>query len=112
MAMDYKEKSDLVKQLAQSMGMQGGPAVKAANFDAGTGTLYVGSTVYLPEQIEAARQYCMAQMEKYKPLNDATFQTFEIAAILNEQEVGRGKGHSKKAAQQAAAEEAIRKLDN
>ena len=38
--------------------------------------------------------------------------TFEIAAILNEQEVGRGKGHSKKAAQQAAAEEAIRKLDN
>ena len=38
--------------------------------------------------------------------------TFEIAAILNDQEVGRGKGHSKKAAQQAAAEEAIRKLDN
>ena len=37
--------------------------------------------------------------------------TFEIAAILNEEEVGRGKGHSKKAAQQAAAEEAIRKLE-
>ena len=37
--------------------------------------------------------------------------TFEIAAILNDQEVGRGKGHSKKAAQQAAAEEAIRKLE-
>ena len=37
--------------------------------------------------------------------------TFEIAAILNEQEVGRGKGHSKKSAQQAAAEEAIRKLE-
>ncbi len=38
--------------------------------------------------------------------------TFEIAAILNDQEVGRGKGHSKKAAQQAAAEEAIRRLEN
>ncbi|MDO4529260.1 MAG: ribonuclease III [Lachnospiraceae bacterium] len=37
--------------------------------------------------------------------------TFEIAAILNEEEVRRGKGHSKKAAQQAAAEEAIRKLE-
>ena len=37
--------------------------------------------------------------------------TFEIAAILNEEEVGRGKGHSKKTAQQAAAEEAIRKLE-
>ena len=36
--------------------------------------------------------------------------TFEIAAILNDQEVGRGKGHSKKAAQQAAAEQAIEKL--
>lgn len=35
---------------------------------------------------------------------------FEVAAILNETEVGRGKGHSKKAAQQVAAEEAIRKL--
>ncbi len=80
MAMDYKNKSDLVKQLAQSMGMQGGPAIKSANFDAGTGTLYVGSTVYLPEQIEAARQYCLMQMEKYKPLNDATYQSFEIAA--------------------------------
>ena len=38
--------------------------------------------------------------------------TFEIAAILNDQEAGRGKGHSKKAAQQAAAEEAIRRLEN
>ena len=38
--------------------------------------------------------------------------TFEIAAILNDQEVGRGKGHSKKSAQQAAAEEAIRRLEN
>ena len=37
--------------------------------------------------------------------------TFEIAAILNEKEIGRGKGHSKKAAQQAAAEEAIRRLN-
>ena len=36
--------------------------------------------------------------------------TFEIAAILNEKEVGRGKGHSKKAAQQAAAEQAIELL--
>ncbi len=36
--------------------------------------------------------------------------TFEIAAILNDVEVGRGKGHSKKAAQQAAAEEAIRRI--
>ena len=36
--------------------------------------------------------------------------TFEIAAIINDKEVGRGKGHSKKAAQQAAAEEAIRNL--
>ncbi|MBR3245069.1 MAG: ribonuclease III [Parasporobacterium sp.] len=36
--------------------------------------------------------------------------TFEIAAILNEKEVGRGKGHSKKAAQQAAAEKAIEML--
>jgi hypothetical protein len=80
MGMDYKEKSDLVKQLAQSMGMQGERALKAANFDAGTGTLYVGSTVYLPEQIESARLYCLAQMEKYKPLNDATYQMFEIAA--------------------------------
>lgn len=37
--------------------------------------------------------------------------TFEIAAILNDKEIGRGKGHSKKAAQQAAAEEAIRKME-
>ena len=35
---------------------------------------------------------------------------FEIAAVLNDKEIGRGKGPSKKAAQQAAAEEAIRKL--
>lgn len=35
---------------------------------------------------------------------------FEIAAMLNHVEIGRGKGHSKKAAQQAAAEEAIQKL--
>ena len=38
--------------------------------------------------------------------------TFEVAAILNEKEVGRGKGHSKKAAQQAAAEKAIEKLNH
>lgn len=36
--------------------------------------------------------------------------TFEIAALINEKEVGRGKGRSKKAAQQAAAEKAIRNL--
>lgn len=36
--------------------------------------------------------------------------TFEVAAILNEKEVGRGCGHSKKAAQQAAAEKAIELL--
>ncbi|MBR5931201.1 MAG: ribonuclease III [Lachnospiraceae bacterium] len=35
---------------------------------------------------------------------------FEIAVYLNDVEMGRGSGHSKKAAQQAAAKEAITKL--
>ena len=35
---------------------------------------------------------------------------FEIAVYLNDEEMGRGSGHSKKAAQQAAAKEAITKL--
>ncbi len=38
--------------------------------------------------------------------------TFEIIAVLNDKEIGRGKGHSKKAAQQAAAEQAIRTLSD
>ncbi len=35
---------------------------------------------------------------------------FEIAVFLNDKEIGRGKGRSKKAAQQSAAEVAIKKL--
>lgn len=37
---------------------------------------------------------------------------FEVAVFLNNKEVGRGIGHSKKAAQQAAAEITIKKLQN
>jgi len=37
--------------------------------------------------------------------------TFEIAVFLNDKEIGRGLGHSKKLAQQAAAQVAIRKLE-
>ncbi len=37
---------------------------------------------------------------------------FEIAVFLNDEEIGRGTGHSKKSAQQSAAEVAIKKLKN
>lgn len=37
---------------------------------------------------------------------------FEIAVFLNDEEIGRGTGHSKKSAQQSAAEIAIKKLQN
>ncbi len=37
---------------------------------------------------------------------------FEIAVFLNDEEIGRGTGKSKKAAQQSAAEVAIKKLQN
>ena len=36
--------------------------------------------------------------------------TFEVAAVLDGEEVGRGSGRSKKAAEQAAAEEALERL--
>lgn len=37
---------------------------------------------------------------------------FEVAVFLNDKEIGRGTGHSKKMAQQAAAKEAISNLEN
>ncbi len=79
--MDYTLRSNLVKQLAQSMGMQGGSVVEASNFDAATGTLYVGSRVYTPEQIEAAKEFIHGLTEKYRPLGDNTYQSYEIAEL-------------------------------
>jgi len=37
--------------------------------------------------------------------------TFEVAAVLGGEEVGRGSGRSKKAAEQVAAEAALERLD-
>jgi ribonuclease-3 len=37
--------------------------------------------------------------------------TFEVAAMLDGEQVGRGEGRSKKTAEQAAAEEALERLD-
>ena len=38
--------------------------------------------------------------------------TFEVAAMLDGEQVGRGEGRSKKTAEQAAAEEALERLDS
>ncbi len=51
---------------------------------------------------------------KYELLSEsgpAHDKVFEIAAFLNGFEIGRGRGHSKKAAQQKAAEEAISRIN-
>ena len=77
--MDYNVKSDLVKQLAQSMGLQGKTAKQPSNFDAATGTLYIGSKVYTPDQIEGAREFMHAMIDKTKPLGDTAYQSYEIA---------------------------------
>ncbi len=79
--MEYGQKSELVKALAESMGMQGTAQVQASNYDKATGTLYVGSMVYTPSQIEAARQFAEKQSKETKRFGDATSQMHEIAAI-------------------------------
>ncbi len=79
--MDYATKDKLIQDLAKAMGMHGGMASKSANFDAATGTLYVGSKVYKPEQIQSAREFFESQVKKYEPLGDDTYEMFEIAAI-------------------------------
>ncbi len=82
--MDYATKDKLIQDLAKAMGMHGGMASKSANFDAATGTLYVGSKVYKPEQIQSAKEFFATQVKKYEPLGDDTYQMYEIAMIAIE----------------------------
>ncbi len=78
--MNYAQKSELVLALARDMGLHGGAAKsQSSNFDAATGTLYVGSKVYTPDQIEQARNLMHSLIEKYRPIGDDTYQLFEIA---------------------------------
>ena len=62
-------------------------------------------------------QEIIQQMEgaslRYEVINEegpSHAKTFEAAVYLNGKEIGRGKGHSKKAAQQQAAEDALEKM--
>ena len=62
------------------------------------------------QEIAQKKGGCTLSYEMIRESGPSHNKTFEIAAILNGKEVGRGKGHSKKAAQQAAAEKAIEQL--
>ena len=62
------------------------------------------------QEIAQKKGGCTLTYEMIRESGPSHNKTFEIAAILNGKEVGRGTGHSKKAAQQAAAEKAIELL--
>lgn len=72
-------------------------------------TLFFDAKTKLQE-IAQKKGGCSLSYEMIRESGPSHNKTFEIAAVLNGKEVGRGTGHSKKAAQQAAAEKAIELL--
>ncbi len=89
-------KSELIKGLAKSVGLQGGKAEEPSRFDPSSGVLYSQGHTYSQNQIMEAKDFCKRQIDKTKPIGDNTYQMYEIALaaieVLQKSNFGKTQG--------------------
>ena len=82
--MDSATKADLAEKLANQFGLSGKPIKEGSHYDATTGTLFIGSTVYKYEDMEQAKVFFEENKARAEKLGDASCKYFEIAQIALE----------------------------
>ena len=73
------DRKELIVSLADAMGMSGEKKKAVSSYDATTGTVYCGSRVYQPSDVQNARIFLTKYFERLKKQNDKSFAFFEIA---------------------------------
>lgn len=78
------QREELIRSLANTMGMTGEKKKEASDYDPSTGTLYIGSHVYHAADIEKARAFCEEHARKMEARGDGAATLYTIAAIAIE----------------------------
>ena len=83
--MTQADRFNIIQELAKDNGLSGRPMTEESHYDRSTGTLFIGSTVYHSEDMEAAKAFFTENKARAKAQNDAAATYYEIGEIAIDQ---------------------------